>query len=195
MADADVNPSDRDNVLDYLANEQYHFGLYNLDLFGGLVYQTKEKGCKTTNALRQVFSQQARNRQSFVLICTLNVRDCGATEYHQFLDSVREGLSGRRLCAENIRAHEQNQATRLKLCFPFFCWQHAHLLGLEQIICEATVYQSSATMVHFFQAFRHVGGALPQFSPVSKVIEVANSPLYEMVGQVRRKKHEFPQVL
>ncbi len=176
-------------------NEQYGFGLYNLDLYGGLVYQTKENECKTTNALRHVFMQQARNRQSFVLICTFNVRDSGAAEYHQFLGSVREGLSGRSLSAENIRSHDENQTTRLKLCFPFFCWQQAHPHGLEQITCEATVYQSSATMVHFFQAFRYVGGALPQFSPVSKVIEVANSPLYEMVGQVRRKKHEFPQVL
>jgi hypothetical protein len=191
----EVNPNDRDNMLDYLANEQYCFGLYNLDLYGGLVYQTKNKECKTTNALRQVFSQQARNRRSFVLICTFNVRDCGATEYYQFLDSVRQALSDRRLSPENIRAHQQNQATRLKLCFPFFCWQQAHPLGLEQILCEATVYQSSAVMVHFFQAFRHTGGALPQFSPVSKVIEVANAPLYEMVGQVRRKQCEFPQVM
>ena len=30
---------------------------------------------------------------------------------------------------------------------------------------------------------------------VSKVIEVANAPLYEMKGQVRRKQCEFPQVL
>jgi hypothetical protein len=166
-----------------------------VDLYGGLVYQTKDKECKTTNALRQVFSHQARNRESFVLICTFNVRDCGAAEYYQFLDSVREGLSGRRLSAENIRTHELSQATRLKLCFPFFCWQQAHPLGLEQILCEATVYQSSALMVHFFQAFRYIGGALPQFSPVSKVIEVANAPLYEMSGQVRRKQIEFPQVM
>ncbi len=190
-----INPKERDNMLDYLINEQYCFSLYNLDLYGGLVYQTKNKECKTTNALRQVFSHQSKNRQSFILICTFNVRDCGAMEYYQFLDSVREGLSGRHLSAENIRAHDENQTTRLKLCFPFFCWQQAHPLCLEQIICEATVYQSSATMVHFFQAFRYIGGALPQFSPVSKVIEVANSPLYEMLGQVRRKKHEFPQVL
>jgi hypothetical protein len=191
----EINPTERYNMLDYLINEQYCFGLYNLDLYGGLVYQTKDKECKTTNALRQVFSQQARNRQSFVLIGTFNVRDSGAMEYYQFLDSVREGLSGRRLSTENIRAHEQNQATRLKLCFPFFCWQQAHPLGLEHILCEATVYQSSATMVHFFQAFRYVGGALPQFAPVSKVIEVANAPLFEMKGQVRRKQTEFPQVL
>lgn len=190
-----INPSEQDNLLEYLINEQYCFGLYNLDFFGGLVYQTKDEGCKTTNALRQLFSHQARNRQSFVLISTFNVRDCGATEYHEFLGSVKEGLSGRRQSAENIRAHDQNQTTRLKLCFPFFCWQQAHPLGLEQIICEATVYQSSATMVHFFQAFRYVGGALPEFSPVSKVIEVANAPLYEMKGQVRRKQCEFPQVL
>jgi hypothetical protein len=191
----EINPNERHNMLDYLINEQYCFGLYNLDLYGGLVYQTKDKECKTTNALRQVFSQQARSRQSFVLICTFNVRDSGATEYFQFLDSVRDGLSGRSQSMENIRAHEQNQATRLKLCFPFFCWQQGHPLGLEQILCEATVYQSSAVMVHFFQAYRYVGGALPQFAPVSKVIEVANAPLYEMVGQVRRKQHEFPQVL
>src|SRR5262249_1662989 len=50
---------ERDNLLEYLINEQYRFGLYNLDFFGGLVYQTKNKECKTTNALRQVFSHQA----------------------------------------------------------------------------------------------------------------------------------------
>jgi hypothetical protein len=191
----EINPNERDNLLEYLINEQYCFGLYNLDFFGGLVYQTKDKECKTTNALRQIFSHQVKNKQSFVLICTFNVRDCGATEYHEFLGSVKEGLSGRHLSAENIKAHDQNQTTRLKLCFPFFCWQQAHPLGLEQIVCEATVYQSSATMVHFFQAFRYVGGALPEFSPVSKVIEVANAPLYEIKGQVRRKQCEFPQVL
>ena len=191
----EINPNDRDNMLDYLIAEQYCFGLYNLDLFGGLVYQGKDSECKTINALRQVFSQQARNRQSFVLICTFNVRDCGAAEYDQFLDSVKAGLAGRALSLENIHAHDQSQATRLKLCFPYFCWQQAHPLGLEQLLCEATIYRSSATMVHFFQAFRYVGGALPQFAPVSKVIEVANDPLYEMVGQVRRKKCEFPQVL
>jgi hypothetical protein len=190
-----INPNDRDNLLDYLINEHYCFGLYNLDFFGGLVYQTKDRECKTTNALRQVFSQQARNKQPFVLICTFNRRDCGATEYRQFLYSVREGLSGRPMSAENIRAHEQNQVTMLKLCFPYYCWEQAHTLGLEQLVCEATVYESSATMVHFFQAFRYVGGPLPPFVPVSKVIEAANAPLYEMKGQVRRKQTEFPQVL
>ncbi len=191
----EINPNDRDNMLDYLIAEQYCFGLYNLDLFGGLVYQAKDNECKTINALRQVFSQQARNRQSFVLICTFNVRDTGAAEYDQFLDSVNVGLAGRAMSGENIKAHDQSQATRLKLCFPYFCWQQAHPLKLEHLLCEATVYRSSATMVHFFQAFRYVGGALPQFAPVSKVIEVANAPLYEIVDQVRRKKYEFPQVL
>jgi len=191
----EINPNERDNLLDYLISEQYCFGLYNLDLYGGLVYQDKNNECKTTNALRQLFSQQARNRRSFILICTFNVRDSGAAEYFQFLSSVRDGLAGRSQCNENILAHDQNQTTRLKLCFPFFCWQQAHTLGLEQIVCETTVYTSSAVMVHFFQAFRYTGGALPQFSPVSKVIEAANTPLYEMVGQVRRKKSEFPQIL
>jgi hypothetical protein len=106
----------------------------------------------------------------------------------------REGIAGRSQSKENIRAHEQSPATRLKLCFPFFCWQHAHPLSLEQIVCEATVYQSSALMVHFFQAFRYTGGALPQFSPVSKLIDIANASLYQMKGQVRSKQHEFPQV-
>ncbi len=190
-----INRNERSNVLDYLLHEQYCFELYNLDLYGGLVYQNKNNACRTTDALRQLFSQQARNRQSFILICTFNVRDSGASEYFQFLGSVREGLSGRPQSDENIRAHDQNQATRLKLCFPFFCWQQAQSLSLEQSVCEATVYRSSAVMVHFFQAFRYAGGALPQFSPVRKVIDVANGPLYEMVGQVRRKRKEFPQVL
>jgi hypothetical protein len=191
----EINPDGHDNVVRYLVNERYCFGLYNLDFFGGLVYQTKDKESKTANALRQVFSQQARNRQSFVLICTFNVRDTGAAEYHQFLDSVRQGLSGRHMSGECIRAHDHNQSTRLKLCFPFFCWQQAHSHSFEQLVCEATAYQSSATMLHFFQAFRYVGGALPQFAPVSKVIDVANAPLFEMEGQVRRKQTEFPQVL
>ena len=190
-----INPDEQDNLLEYLNQGQYCFGLYNVDLYGGLVYQSKNKECKTTNALRQLFSNQARNRQSFILICTFNVRDGGAAEYNEFLESVREGLAGRAMSNENIKSHDQNQATRLKLCFPYFCWQQAHSFNLEQIVCEATVYTSSAVMVHFFQAFRYIGGALPQFSPVSKVIEVANSPLFEMVGQVRRKKAEFPQVL
>ncbi|MCE9565961.1 MAG: hypothetical protein K8U57_28390 [Planctomycetes bacterium] len=190
-----INPKGINNVLDYLASEQYCYGLYNIDLFGGLVYQNKYKESKTASALRQLFSQQAKGRRSFVLISTFNVRDAGADEYNEFLDSVRDGLSGRPQSKENIKAHDENQATRLKLCFPFFCWQQAHALGLEQIVCEATYYKSSAFMIHFFQAFRYVGGVLPQFAPVSKVIEVANEPLYEMVGQVRRKMREFPQVL
>jgi len=191
----EINPNERDNLLDYLAHEEYCFGLYNLDLYGGLVYQSKNNECKPTNALRQLFSQQARNRRSFILICTFNVRDSGATEYYQFLSSVREGLAGRAQTDDNLRAHDQNQSTRLKLCFPYFCWQQGHTLGLEQVVCEATVYKSSAVMVHFFQAFRYAGGALPQFSPVSKVIELANAPLYQMAGQVRRKQYEFPQIL
>jgi hypothetical protein len=191
-----INPSGHDNILNFLIDGSYCFGLYNLDLYGGWVYQTKDNECKASNAFKQIFSQQAKNNQSFVLITTFNVRDSGAKEYDQFLNSVEEGLAGRQNCSENIKAHAQNQSTRLKLCFPFFCWQNAHPLGLEQILCEATVYQSpSATMVHFFQAFRYIGGALPQFSPLSKVIEVANRPLFEMNGFVRRKQTEFPQVL
>ena len=55
----EINPNERDNLLDYLINEQYCFGLYNLDLYGGLVYQTKNKECKTTNA----FVRSSRTRR------------------------------------------------------------------------------------------------------------------------------------
>jgi hypothetical protein len=190
-----INPKDYDNILAYLAAETYKYGLYNIDLYSGAVYSSKDGENKSTVALRQLFSQQAKNRQSFVLICTFNVRDTGAAEYDQFIAGVQSALADRAQSEENIQAHTTSQAAKLKLCFPYYCWQQAHSCSLEQLFSEVTVYQSSNTMVHIMQAFRYVGGALAPIAPVSKVIELTNAPLFEIRGQVRRKQCQFPQVL
>jgi len=196
-----INPDGCDNILAYLSNESYSFSLYNIDLFGGMIYtvQSKTKNVKenkSTTAFQQLFAQQGRSRQSFVLITTFNVRDSGAKDYNEFMNSVRVGLKEKKGVEQNLRSHDQNQATRLSICFPYFCWTQAHALGFDHLLCETTVYRSndSSTMVHFFQAFRFQGGALPAMAPVRKAIEIANMPLYEMLGQVRKKAVEFPLI-
>lgn len=189
-----INPGNRGDILDFLCNEKYCFDLYNLDFFGGLVYLRKQKNFRTTEALRRVFSEQARCQRSFILICTFNVRDAGASEYFTFLESARQGILGRTNGNENIRAHNADQRTRLKLCFPFFCWQQAHPNGFEHMCDNIVSYKSSAVMVHFFQVFRYKGLRLPPVAPVSRLIELANQTLYEMKGQIQRSRVVFPQI-
>ncbi|HQU41825.1 MAG TPA: hypothetical protein PK867_03390 [Pirellulales bacterium] len=190
-----INPNGVEDILMFLRQEDYSFDLYNLDFYGGFINIGKGAASRTTDALRQVFSEQARAERSFALVCTLNVRDTGAAEYADFLDSAREGLLERGgACAENIRAHDVDQSTRLTLCFPFFCWQQAHANGFEYWCDHVIAYRSSASMIHFFQRFRFKGLRLPPVPHVRTLIEMANRPLYEMHGQVLRKRLVFPQI-
>jgi len=189
-----INPDNTNNVLDFLCTAKYCFDLYNLDFFGGFVYPRKLKDFRTIEALRHVFSEQARSKHSFIMICTFSVRDAGASEYSVFLESASQGLLGRINSNDNIRAHNANQINRLKLCFPFFCWQQAHTNGFEHICDNVVCYNSSAVMVHFFQIFQYKGLRLPPVAPVSRLIELANQTLYEMKGQIQQPRIVFPQI-
>jgi hypothetical protein len=189
-----INPDDTTDILAFLVDARYCFDLYNLDFYGGLVYPGKAGSYRSTDALRRLFAEQAKGRRSFVLIATFNVRDRGASEYAEFLESARQGLLGRAHATANLTDHDADQASRLKLCFPFFCWQQAHASGFEHSCDDVTVYQSSAKLVHFFQTFDFKGIKLPPVPPVTRLIEMANSPLFEMRGQVRRIAVQFPQI-
>jgi hypothetical protein len=189
-----INPGNANNIFNFLSSSEYCFDLYNLDLFGGLVYTVKQKSLRTIDALRRMFSEQARCERSFILICTFNVRDAGASEYFAFLESARQELMGRPNSTENIRKHNVDQSTRMKLCFPYFCWQQAHANGFEHLCDSVVRYRSSTVMVHFFQVFRYKGIRLLPVASTDRLIELANQTLYEIKGQIQQPHVVFPQI-
>jgi hypothetical protein len=178
------------DVTHYLKRTSELFDLFNLDFFSGFV----NAGAKSVDALRVVFTRQSTARRSFALVTTFNVRDQGALEYNRVLAAAREELSGLSNVSANIAAHEANQASRLKICFPFFCSLQAHASGFEQQIEGVYVYHSTATMVHFHQRFIYRKDDVLIVPARQALVEVANLPLYEMKSQIPYKKLVPPQI-
>jgi hypothetical protein len=188
----EINPRRTKNILDHLINGEYCYDLYNLDFFQGFVYPDKSGKSKSTEAIRQLFSEQAGCERSFVLIATLNARDTGGDDYKQFFDSVTQELKGKPNGIANIRAHNESHMTMLKLAFPFYCWQQAHVNGFDHYCDDVIMYRSSATFIHFLQMFRYKGTRLPSFPGLQPLIELANRPLFEMKKQVVYRRTTFP---
>jgi len=183
-----------DNILRFLSNSTSAFDVYNLDFYGGFLNSPQLGKWNSIDGIRSIFSIQAKKGQSFVVITTFNVRESGAREYLAFLDSAREELKGRQNSKHNLDTHAANQATRLKLCFPFFCWQLAQANGFEQRCNNIYTYRTTATLVHFLQEFILHQRGLPGVPAIRALIDIANMPLFEMRGQIPYKRFSMPQI-
>jgi hypothetical protein len=167
------------NVIEYLTRTTTSFDLYNLDFYGGFIYPSKSK-VKCVDAIGALISRHSLARRSFILIVTFNVRDKGAEEYLQFLSKIPPALKGwknvRRCCDE----HKENQARRLKVCFPFYCWQAGLANRFSVEVANPVVYESSATMLHFYMEFYWQEQPLPEPATQEALANLANRPLLRM---------------
>lgn len=189
------------NVLEFLLNTNEVYDLYNLDFYGGFVYPTAEGNSRCVDAIRNLIRRQSQRNHSFILIATFNVRDKGAEEYSRFIDNVPQALRGWKGVKECCEAHQCNQATRLKLCFPFFCWQVGMSDGFDVRFEIPTVYSSSKTgtdgehhLVHFYAELVKKSGALPDLTQVDSLAEIINYPLRRMDDMIPRIELYPPQV-
>ena len=182
------------DVRDYLLESNTSFDVYNLDFYGGFLNPSKNHDSRTINALQALFATQAKSNRSFALITTFNLREAGGKDYLAFLETAKAELSGLANAPANLVAHAQNQGTRLKLCFPFFCLQAANVLGFEQQCENVFLYTSSATMIHFHQWFDFQGHTLPPVRSTNALTRIANLPLFELKGLVPYKKFDPPVI-
>jgi hypothetical protein len=169
------------NILQFLVETKSIFDVYNLDFYGGLIYPSRGKvKLKCVDAISALLARHSLARRSFVLITTLNVRDKGAEEYLQYLSKIPPVLKGWKNVKKCCDEHKENQARRLKICFPFFCWQTGIAHRFNVSIADPIVYESSATMVHFYMEFYWMGQLLPEIGTQEAVADLANRPLLRM---------------
>lgn len=174
----------RDDILNFLENTNDIFDLYNLDFYGGFVNPQGDGESRCVNAIRRLIQRQAARKTSFVLIATFNARDKGAKEYLDFLDGVPKALDGWLNVEECCKAHERNNYTRLKLCFPYFCWQYGTTNGFSVQFSDPVVYTSSATMLNFYAEFEYQTTALPAPTTLDGLAELANRPLIRITDSM-----------
>ena len=192
------------DMLDFLINTDDVYDLYNLDFYGGFVYPNREGDSRCVDAVRSLIHRQSQRSHSFVLITTFNVRDKGAREYSKFIDSVPTALLGWEGIKESCEAHQQNQSTRLKLCFPFFCWHVGMSNGFAVQFDTPTVYSNPTTstsgnrthhqLIHFYAQFVKQSGALPDLTQADSLAEIINYPLRRMDEFIPRVEMYPPQV-
>ena len=193
-----------DNVLEYLANTHDAYDLFNLDFYGGFMYPSTGRNSRCVDAVRSVINRQSQRSHSFILIATFNVRDKGAEEYSQFIGDVPIALRGWEGVEECCEAHQRDQATRLKLCFPFPCCQMGMANGFGVHFEAPTVYCSSTRgpdgerivhrLVHFYAEFVKQPRALPDLTQADSLAEIINYPLRRMDGMIPRTELYPPQV-
>ena len=184
------------DVLDFLHETETCYDLYNLDFFGGLINLNASGGARCIDALRSLVHRHSSYKQSFILVATFNVRDSGVGAYLDFIGEVPKALAGWRNIDRCCSAHKKNQATRLKLCFPYFCW----LLGVSDNFKvrfkTPFVYQSYNTrLVHFYVEFNFEERALPDLASSSEVLaSLINMSLLRLDGMIPRVDLAPPQV-
>jgi hypothetical protein len=174
------------DICSFLSNCSQVFDVYNLDFYTGFV-NISNAGAKSIKAIRSLFHKQSQAQRSFSLISTFNVRDKGANEYLKFLKKAGQELSGHPHGEENILEHSNSQASRLKICFPYFCWQLAHANCFEHEMAPVYMYQTSATMVHFHQAFTFIKGDTLTVPALQALIDIANMTLFQMKNEIPYK--------
>ncbi len=167
------------NIIQYLIKTDRVYDLYNLDFFGGFIYPSKDR-IKCVDAISALIGRHALARRSFILVVTFNVRDKGAEEYLQYLSKIPPVLKGWKNVKKCCDEHRENQARRLKICFPFYCWQTgiAHRFAVQ--VWDPIVYESSATMLHFYMELHWQEKPLPEIGTMEAVAELANRPLLRM---------------
>lgn len=191
------------NFLEFLLNTDDVYDLYNLDFYGGFLYLAAGGNSRCVDAVRSLIHRHSQRNHSFVLIATFNVRDTGAKEYSKFIDNVPMALLGWDGIKESCEAHQRSQATRLKLCFPFLCWQVGMSDGFAVHFDIPTAYSSVTTrsdgkrtthqLIHFYAEFVKQPGALPDLTQAESLAEIINYPLRRLDGMIPRIEL-FPQV-
>jgi hypothetical protein len=184
----------KNDILDFLKTSNDVYDLYNLDFYGGFLHANNRGASRCADAIRNLISRQASRANSFVLIATFNVRDKGAVEYLQFIDRVPKALRGWENVDACCNAHKKNNITRLKLCFPYFCWQVGMSNNFEVKFEDPVVYHSSATMLHFYGEFIYRPHALPELTSTEVLAELASRPLMRLEGMIQRIDMQPPEI-
>ena len=184
------------DVLNYLLTTDKVFDIYNLDFYGGFVNRNKSGNPRCVEAIKNLINRQAKKQTSFILIATFNVRDTGAMEYLKFIDAIPKALKhGWENVEANCKAHRINNANCLKLCFPYFCWHVGMSNNFAVNFKNPVVYQSSATMLHFYAEFIYQPTALPTLTFSDVLVEIANRPLKRLKGLIEVTELRPPQIL
>ena len=182
------------NVLDFLCDSDDCYDLYNLDFFGGFLYPNQQGAPRCIEAIRSLVARQASKSRSFVFIATLNVRDKGVRDYLEFIDEIPKALSNWNNVDECCKAHKRSQATRLKLCFPFFCWQVGMTSGFVVRFSDTFIYKSSAHLLHFYAEFLFQDRALPNLASNEVLAGLASRPLLRLEGMIPRIEMLPPEI-
>jgi hypothetical protein len=172
------------DVLEFLYSTNDCYDLYNLDFFGGLINPTSTGKSRCVEAIRNLIHRQSTRSHSFILVVTFNVRDRGVAEYLAFIDDVPKVLAGWQNIENCCATHKKNQATRLKLCFPYLCWHLAVSNNFAVWFSAPFVYHSSATMIHFYAEFTFQERALPDLTSYEVLAELISMPLLRLYGMI-----------
>jgi hypothetical protein len=141
---------------------------------------------RCVDAIKSLIYKQSVRSQSFILVATFNVRDRGVAEYLNFIDDVPKALAGWQNIEQCCAAHKKNQATRLKLCFPYLCWQLAVSNNFAVWFTEPIVYYSSVTMIHFYAEFTFQERALPDLTTNEVLADLISMPLLKLDRRIPR---------
>lgn len=168
------------DILDFLEQTDEIFDVYNLDFYGGFIHTNSKGQPRCVEAIKEIILRHSKKQASFVLIATFSARDSGAKEYLQFIDDVPNALEGWENVEECCNSHKKNNVTRLKLCFPYFCWQYGMTNNFVVSFEDPITYQSSATMLHFYAEFIYEPIALPKLTTADVLANLANRPLKKL---------------
>jgi hypothetical protein len=181
------------DILDFLRTAERGYDVYNLDFYGGFVHgTTKGATPRCPDAIRALIARQGTLHRSFVLIATFSARDSGAKEYLAFIDEVPGALAGYQNVEAGCASHKKSNLTRLKLCFPYFCWLHGMANNFAVSFEDPVIYKSSATMLHFYMEFTYQAAALPKLTSTDILIDIANRPMRELDEQMVETVAMFP---
>jgi hypothetical protein len=187
-----IGPTD---IHDYLQNTPDCFDVYNLDLYGGFYFKRAGSVPKSVDTIRQLVAKHGKARRSFILVCTFNARDTGVRDYLDFLDEIPDAIGGGwRDVAKCCDVHKKSQASKLKLCFPYFCWQTGVAHGFEVLCHDVYVYYSTSTMIHFCVEFHYRSLGLPDLRHSYALVELANRPLFRLAGVLPTIDMSPPQI-
>jgi len=100
--------------------------VFNLDFCGGLLYGNGES--ENAAMLRHLIEFQARYKNPFTLITTLQLRDTGANDYDDFMSSILDALAAQDVNVYETRkyylakkiAGQPRHLRRLRLCIPAY---------------------------------------------------------------------------
>ncbi len=182
------------NIYELLRNTNECFDLYNLDFYGGFLHVRRQATPRCIEAVRALVARQGTSRRSFALVCTFSVRDTGVREYLRFIDEVPKALRAWRNVEECCRVHKKSQATRLKLCFPYFCWDVGKSNGFSVRFVDPVVYESTVTLLHFYAEFLYQPTSLPALSYTEILAELASRPLIRLDGITPRIELKPPAI-